>query len=186
MARTDQLLESYKRHVGLPLNPGLPLSQRSWFVVYPPEEERRLVPRLPEFEIATKDAGLDWQRIDLSDSFAAWVDTFDEEERESCLRQPAVLESYAPAGYLSHLQALIDAAISLVPADQRARTVFALTGLMELFDFVHVSDLVEALDKSFAGVLLVFFPGEREENTYRFLCARDGWNYLAVPIVTES
>ena len=32
-------------------------------------------------------------------------------------------------------------------------------------------------------VLLVFFPGEREANTYRFLGARDGWNYLAVPIL---
>jgi hypothetical protein len=33
---------------------------------------------------------------------------------------------------------------------------------------------------------MIFFPGEREGNTYRFLGARDGWDYLAVPILAES
>jgi len=28
----------------------------------------------------------------------------------------------------------------------------------------------------------VFFPGEHEGNSYRLLDARDGWNYLAVPL----
>jgi hypothetical protein len=33
-----------------------------------------------------------------------------------------------------------------------------------------------------AGRLLVFFPGQREGNNYRLFDARDGWNYLALPI----
>jgi hypothetical protein len=57
---------------------------------------------------------------------------------------------------------------------------------MELYDFIHVSDVLDALDNSYPGVLLVFFPGEREGNTYRFLGARTGWNYLAIPILAES
>ena len=66
------------------------------------------------------------------------------------------------------------------------RTVFALTGLMDLYDFLHVSELIEGLGKVFAGFLLVFFPGEKEGNTYRFLDARAGWDYLAVPILSEK
>jgi hypothetical protein len=186
MAHIDQLLVSFKTHVGFPLKQGLPLSQRSWFVVYPPEEERRLSPRLPEFEIATRDAGLGWQRMDLSGAFAEWLDTFDPDERRATLENPAILESYSETGFIPFLKARIDEAVTNVPPDHQTRTVFALTGLIELFDFVHVSDLIESLDKSFPGVLLVFFPGEREANTYRFLCARDGWNYLAVHIVAES
>ena len=74
-----------------------------------------------------------------------------------------------------------------LPAPQEPeRTVFALTGLMDLYDFLHVSELIEALEKTFPGYLLVFFPGEKEGNTYRFLDARTGWNYLAVPILSEK
>ena len=164
----------------------MPLSQRVWFVVYPPEDERRLAPRLPEFELATKDVGVEWLRVDLAGTFAEWVDTFDEDEKETCLGDPELVETYADPGYLDFLRQRLTDAVSQVLEDQADRTVFALTGLMELYDFVHVSNLIETLDKKFPGVLLVFFPGEREDNTYRFLGARDGWDYLAVPILPES
>jgi hypothetical protein len=36
------------------------------------------------------------------------------------------------------------------------------------------------------GRLLVFFPGEYEDNIYRLLDARDGWSYLAVPITLHN
>ncbi|AKG53297.1 hypothetical protein DGWBC_0619 [Dehalogenimonas sp. WBC-2] len=65
-------------------------------------------------------------------------------------------------------------------------TVFALTGLMDLYDFLHVSELIDGLEKTFPGFLLVFFPGEKEGNTYRFLDARTGWNYLATPILSDK
>jgi hypothetical protein len=186
MARIDQLLTSFRKHVALPLRSGLPLSQRSWFVVYAPDEERRLVPRLPEFEIATRDAGLNWQLISLEGSYTEWVDSLEDGEREICLETPAILESYAETGLLDLLRKKISDAVALVPHDQQELTVFAIAGLMELFDFVHVSQLIEHLGKGFPGVLLIFFPGEREGNTYRFLGARDGWDYLAVPILAES
>ena len=35
---------------------------------------------------------------------------------------------------------------------------------------------------TYFGRLVVFFPGQFEQNNYRLLDARDGWNYLAVPI----
>jgi hypothetical protein len=184
MSRIDQLLTSFRRHVALPLRPGLPLSQRVWFVVYPPEDERRLGPRLSEFELATKDAGLNWSRVDVSGSFAGWLDSRD--DKDEIVGDPELVESYADPDYADWLKSKVAESIADIPADQAEKTVLAMTGLMELYDFIHVSDLIDTLDKSFTGVLLVLFPGERDVNTYRFLEARDGWDYLAVPILPES
>lgn len=184
MARIDQLLSSFKRHVALPLRSGLPLSQRVWFVVYPPEDERRLAPRLPEFELATRDAGLGWTRIDLAGTFAEWLDSRD--DKDEIVADPELVETYAESGFLALLKGRIEEMIGHRESAEAERTVFALTGLIELYDFVHVSSVIDAVDKKFPGVLLVFFPGERQGNTYRFLGARDGWDYLALPILPES
>ena len=185
MARIDDLLDSYRRHVSLPLRPNLALNERVWFVVYAPEDERRMVNRVGEFELATKDASLWWRRLDVGGFFADWIDSFPEDEREACLADPDIVESYADPGFKDFICDRLKAWAEAVPPAEAASTVFALTGLMELYDFVHVSAVVDALDRSFPGVLLVFFPGEREGNVYRFLGARDGWNYLAVPILGE-
>jgi hypothetical protein len=184
--RIDQLLASYKRHVSLPLRQGLPFQQRVWFLVYPPEDERRLLINQTEFELATTAANLSWLSIDLTGSFADWMDTFDEEEREDCLAAPQITETYAETGYKEFLRQRIMAAMNSLTTEQAPRTVCALSGLMELYDFIHVSDVVNALGKGFPGVLLVFFPGERNDNTYRFLGARHGWDYLAIPILAEA
>ena len=187
MARLDQLLASYRRYAALPRRPHLPLSQRVWFLVYPPEDERRLTHRLAEFELASREAGLAWRRLDLTGAFADWLDTFeDEDEKAACLADPDIVEDYARPGFRDFLGERLQAGLAEVPASEAERTVFALTGLMELYDFIHVSDVLDALDNSYPGVLLVFFPGEREGNTYRFLGARTGWNYLAIPILAES
>lgn len=184
MSRIDQLLARLRTHVSQPLRSDFPLSQRIWFVVYPPEDERRLGPRLPEFELATKDAGLEWVRIDFAGSFAEWLDSRD--DKDEVIGDPELVETYADPGYVDFLKDRLTNAVTRQNPSLVNRTVFALTGLMELYDFVHVSSIMDALDSKFPGVLLVFFPGERENNTYRFLGARDGWDYLAVPILAES
>jgi hypothetical protein len=186
MTRIDALLARYRRHLALPPRAHLPLSQRVWFLVYPPEDERRLSVRLPEFEIATREAGLSWQRVDLGGAYADWMDSFDPEERDCCLDDPVLIEEYADPGFRDFLCRRVQAAVAGAVPDQAERTVFAVTGLMELYDFIQVSAVVDALDRGFPGVLLVFFPGEREGNTYRFLNARTGWDYLAVPILAEE
>jgi hypothetical protein len=52
----------------------------------------------------------------------------------------------------------------------------------------RVSTIVEGIKDTVAGRLLVFFPGEHhpENHTYRLLDARDGWNYLAVPLLATE
>ena len=66
-------------------------------------------------------------------------------------------------------------------------SVVAVTGLASLFDFMRVSSLIERVEDNVPGRMLVFFPGEYTNNVYRFMDARDGFNYMAVPITsTES
>src|SRR5947209_3342847 len=51
-----------------------------------------------------------------------------------------------------------------------------------LFGFLKVSEILPLVEGDVRGRLLVFFPGTYEQNNYRLLDARDGWNYHAVPI----
>ncbi len=184
MNRIDQLLENYRSHIQMPLRPGLPPSQRVWFAVYPAIEERRLLNRIDEFEMATKEAAHPWVRIDLKGSLARWLDSVDEEERAQWFKHPDDIELYAQTEWKHVLTEFLQQEAARAPEPER--TVFALTGLMDLYDFLHVSDLIDSLEKTFSGYLLVFFPGEREGNTYRFLDARTGWNYLAAPILSSK
>jgi len=184
MNRIDQLLENYRRHIQMPLQYGLPASQRVWFAVYPADDERRLINRIDDFEMVTKEAGHPWVRIDLKGSLVRWFSSIDEEELAEWFRNPDDIELYARSEWKEFLAEYFRKEIANVRTPED--TIFALTGLMELYDFLHVSDLIESLEKSFPGFLLVFFPGEKEANTYRFLDARTGWNYLAVPILSEK
>ena len=71
--------------------------------------------------------------------------------------------------------------------DVNATSVVTVTGLATLFDFIRVSSLINRVEDSVRGRLLVLFPGEYAGNVYRFMDARDGFNYMAVPITsTES
>lgn len=184
MNRIDQLLERYRRHIELPLRPGLPPSQRIWFAVYPPEEERRLANRIDDFAMATKAAGHPWVRIDLQGSLANWLSSVEDDERSDWFRHCEDIDLYAKTEWKNVLAEFFHSQAATAPHPDR--TVFALTGLMDLYDFLHVSELIDSLETAFPGYLLVFFPGVREGNTYRFLDARTGWNYLAIPILAEG
>jgi hypothetical protein len=187
MSRLDQLIHSFRRHAAIPLKQKVTVAERTWFVVYSPEDERRLRSRLAEFEIATKDCGLHWLEIDLTGSFTRWLDQFDDPvERDAVLSSPSIVEDYAVPGYCDYLANTIRHAATQVPPEEMESTAFAVTGLMELHDFIHVSQVMDALNKEVRGVLVLFFPGDREENTYRFLGARTGWDYLATPITADS
>jgi len=64
--------------------------------------------------------------------------------------------------------------------------VVAVSGVASLFGFMRVSRLMELVEDSICGRLLVLFPGAYEDNNYRLLDARDGWNYHAVPITATG
>ncbi|MEQ1765235.1 MAG: DUF1788 domain-containing protein [Pyrinomonadaceae bacterium] len=184
MNRIDQLLDNYRTHIQMPLRSGLPRSQRVWFAVYPPEDERRISLRMGEFELSTTQANLSWVRIDLQGSLTRWLSTVDEAERDDWFRNPDDVELYAKTEWKDELARFFNEQVD--SAADAGGTVFALTGLIDLYDLLHVSELIEVLEEHLKGYLLVFFPGEKEGNSYNFLAARKGWNYLAVPILCEK
>ncbi len=75
---------------------------------------------------------------------------------------------------------------ALTAQDVGEGTVVALSGVAALFGLAKTSEILEQVTSSIRGRLLVFFPGRYENSQYRLLDARDGWNYLAVPILARN
>lgn len=179
MSRIDALLKNYASYVRLPWDRSLPPAQRVWFAVYDPSDERRLRLRLPNFELATREAHHGWRCCDLTDAFPRWMASHD--YRESYFESPEELQNPHP-GFEEYVANIVRA--ELEKGDDQ--TVVAVVGVASLFGFMKVSRLVELVENSIRGRLLVFFPGTYENNLYRFLDARDGWNYHAVPITATG
>lgn len=178
MGDIEILARIYGAHVALPWQEGISGAQRVIVVVYDKEQERTLRARTREFENATLSAGLGWQQIDISDSFGAWL--AGEEYRDAYFAAPEDLRLKLDAEFTEFVAARIRGALESSTATDR--TVVAVLGAGALFGFTRVSSLLKQLEPYIRGRLLVFFPGSLEQNNYRLLDARDGWNYLAVPI----
>jgi len=177
MSQVSRLIENYQRFVRLPWPANLAGKQRVWFAVYPPSEERRIRARLQEFEIATRDAAHRWHQVDITGIDARWLGTHD--YREDYFAEPtalATVEQEFKARVVTEIRAGCEA------AGVDSSTVVAVLGAGSLFGYVHVSSIISAVEDHIKGRLLIFFPGEYERNLYRFMDARDGFNYMAVPI----
>jgi hypothetical protein len=181
MSAIDRLLSNYSRQVRLPWSANMSGKQRVWFAVYPPAEERRVRARLPQFEALTLEAKHGWCTVDLTSVLPEWLAAHN--YREGIFAEPE---------HLSTNSELEDLAVervrqSCASEDANNTSVVAVIGLATLFDFMRVSSLIEHVEDSVRGRLLVFFPGEYTGNVYRFMDARDGFNYMAIPITsTES
>jgi len=64
--------------------------------------------------------------------------------------------------------------------------VVAILGAGSLFGLARISQVLRMIEGDIKGRVIVFFPGHFERNNYRLLDARDGWNYLAVPITAHN
>ena len=178
-SRIARLVQNFERHASIPWPTTLAGPQRVWFAVYDKNDERRVRARVGEFEIATGRAGHGWALVDVTNSFPVWLGGH--EYRESYFRNPKALE-IAMEEFLEQVAA--EVRHTLAASDEN--TVVALLGVAALFGFVRVSELVRAVQDDVHGRLLVLFPGTHENNTYRLLDARDGWNYMAVPITPDD
>jgi len=181
MTKIERLLHEYETHIRLPWQKGLAGAQKVIFVVYDKADELKLRARIEEFEIATKAAGHSWTLCDLTDSFPHWMAAID--YRDSYFESPDDIEGLMPQFVT---QIISDIATVLTDGSQDETRVVALTGVACLFGFAHVSEIVKGIAPHVQGRLIVFFPGEHEGNNYRLLDARDGWNYLAVPIKVSN
>lgn len=176
-----ELARAYERFCSLPWERSLAGAQRVWFAVYSAADERRLRAHIGEFEVVTKSAGHSWHLIDLTDSFGKWIAA--EDYRDSYFERPADLELLLPA-FCQYVSNLVVDLLTSAGADENS--VVAIQGVACLFGLAKVSEVISKVAPSVCGRLLVFFPGEHEGNNYRLLDARDGWNYLAIPITAQS
>ncbi|MGH3426367.1 MAG: hypothetical protein ACRDQZ_02135, partial [Mycobacteriales bacterium] len=176
MSRIDDLVENYERFAKLPWPSGLAPAQRVWMAVYAPEDERRLRLHRQQFETASIAAGHEWALIDITNSFEEWMAAH--EYRDAYFGNPKLIQPEL-AWFLNALVAEVRAQLEKL---SEPNTIVGLVGAGNLFglgDRVKVSALVDRIEDLIAGRLLVFFPGEVDQNNYRLLNGRDGWNYHA-------
>lgn len=181
MSHCHRLLDNYMRFVRLPWSNHLAGKQKVWFAVYPPAEERRIRAQIQEFQVATIDAGHPWRIVDLTDLPARWLAAH--EYRDGYFQDPFAVQAVEEEIRDKVAEVLIQA-LSAPDVDETA--VVALIGTGALFGFAHVSPIIAHVEDRIKGRLLVFFPGEYERNLYRFMDARDGFNYMAVPITSNE
>ena len=178
MSLIDRLLANYSSQVKLPWSSNTSGKQRVWFAVYPPAEERRVRSRLPQFEALTLEANHDWIVVDLTRLLPEWFAAH--EYREAIFKEPEHFSANSELEILAVQR--VREFCSQVEANESC--VVAVVGLSSLFDYMRISSLIESVEDSVRGRLLIFFPGEFSGSIYRFMDARDGFNYMAVPITS--
>lgn len=177
MSEIEGLLDAYEHRVKMPWERSLAGPQKVWFAIYEPTQERRLRLHIKEFQITTEKAGHPWVLIDLTDAFAQWM--AHHKYRDAYFEEPEDME-LALQDFARSVAAQVTSVLSGSEVDEN--TVVVIVGLASLFGLTRASALFEAVASSIRGRLLVFFPGQHDGSNYRLLDARDGWNYLAIPI----
>lgn len=177
MDRVDALLAEYRRQLSMPWRADLAGPERVWMAVYPPELERRVRAKLGDFELATRESDRSWAVHDVTTGFSTWLAA--QEYRDAYYRDPQALSPALPQFLVASVTDLV---AILEGAPDREASVIALVGVGALFPMIRISDLLHRAADHIQGRLLVLFPGSLERGNYRLLDARDGWNYLAIPI----
>ena len=182
-SRVQKLASAYRAHLTVPWQSGLAAIQRVVFAVYDKADELRLRANVEEFALATQQADKQWLLIDLTNAFPEWM--MAQKYRHAYFESPEDLAGYPTGELTGFVSDLVARLKTRIEAQSGPDTVVALLGVGTLFGLARVSTVVEGIKESVTGRLLVFFPGEYhpEHHSYRLLDARDGWNYLAVPLL---
>jgi hypothetical protein len=186
MARVDDLADRFQRHVSAPWQKNLTGAERTVFLVYPRADERKLLARLPLYEEKTRQAGHGWRVFAFHTLFSEWFATLDLDHQQVLLEEPESfhlemdLDGHHDSPFTRYVATKLLDLLSEDASD--SNTVIALTGAGSLYGFTRLSAVLDSVRHALRGQLLVFFPGSFDNNQYRLLDARDGANYLAVPI----
>ena len=185
-SKVAKLVSAYRQHLTVPWQAGLAAIQRVIFAVYDKTDELRLRANVEEFALVTQQASKKWLLLDLTNAFPEWMAA--QEYRDAYFESPEDLAGYQTGELTEFVAALTAKLKSRISAEADADTVVALMGVGTLFGLARVSSVVEGIKDAVEGRLLVFFPGQHhpETHTYRLLDARDGWNYLAVPLLAKD
>ncbi len=182
MGRIEELCEHYHRHISIPWQKTIAGAQRVIMVVYDKELERTVRARKTMFAAATEEAGHVWREIDLADAFARWMAADD--YREEYFKNPDDIQIKLDEEFSAF--AAEEIRKSLREDDPVSADVLAVFGIGALFGFTRISRVIKMVEADIKGRMVLFFPGQLEKNNYRLLDARDGWNYLAVPITLHT
>ncbi len=180
MNRIEKLATRYEKHALGTWSQSLPGAQKVIFIVYPPEAERTLRAHLDLFRQATEGAGRKWTHLDATGWFAEWIDKDD--YRDDWFEDPEGLEDQLDESFLPLVANRVRAKLQAAGPND----VVSLSGTGSLYGFLRVSNLIRAVEPDIPGRLVVFFPGQKKETSYRLLNARDGWNYLAQTITLDE
>lgn len=176
--RIELLIEAFTKVVNEPWPSALSGQERIWFLVYDPAEQRKIDLHIGEFETATMRAEKKWKSISLKPCFPSWM--ANHEYKEDYFTSPEYIVDQLEAEFIPFAIQFLKNELARV--DQTENTLIVLKDVSALFGFARLSEILKSCDKDFKGRLLIFFPGEFEQNHYRLLDARDGWDYLARPI----
>ena len=179
MTKLKKLLESYTEFISIPWSHNIDPEQRIVFCVYNEIDENRIRAKVGEFEIATKQAGHDWNLFDLTDIYPKFV--INEKYAEKLYRTPSKAKTAIGSRFLPHIIEEYESFLKNIPNDPES--VVAVLGAGTLYSVIRVKEVVDQIAPLFLGKLVVFFPGRFSENNYRLLDGYDGWSYRAIPIL---
>jgi len=182
MGKIEELSERYGQHIATPWQRTIAGAQRVIMVVYDKELERTLRARRQLFELETQKGLHDWFEVDVTTSFAEWM--ANDEYREAYFESPSDLSLKLEAEFAEAVAGRVRAVLSRPAVNDNS--VVALFGAAALFGFTRISKVLKLVEGDIKGRVVVFFPGSYEQNNYRLLDARDGWNYLAAPITMHG
>jgi len=182
MSKIEDLAERFGEHIETPWQRTVAGAQRVIMVIYDKELERTLRARKTAFETACRQAGHDWHEVDVTDAFAHWMSS--DEYREEYFAAPDALQVKLEAEFAEFVAAQMRVVLQQPAVSESS--VVAVFGVASLFGFARVSQVLNLIERDIRGRLVVFFPGHLERSNYRLLDARDGWNYMAVPITLHS
>jgi hypothetical protein len=180
MGRIEQLAKKFEDHISLPWAKNLAPSERTVFLVYPKDEERRLRAKREMFQLACEKNGHGWKCVDLDNVFATWMATQD--YATDYFSYPEDLRQKLDTDFTDYVSEVI----RQILATAMANDAVGVFGVGTLFGFVHVSAVLKHLEADIPGRLVLFFPGTYDKNVFRLLDARDGWGYMSLPITLNE
>jgi hypothetical protein len=178
MNYVERLNEGLKLQLRHPWTSDRSGGERVWFLVFDADKLPAVLARKAMFEMTTKAAGKKWVEIDISNAFGEWMAGHRYAQRY--FARPHLATTIPEDFTKSLVDHITDQIVERQLDDQ---SLLVITGTESLYGIGKVSHITRLIEDAIPGRLLVFFPGEYTEPHYRFLDARDGWNYLAVPIV---
>lgn len=178
-SRIDKLLIAFENAAREPWGGSLSGLEKVWFLVYDPKDQRKIDLQMDDFELRAKNAGRGWTEISLKNVFPTWMAAH--EYKEEYFAHPGALVDQLESEFKEYAIDWVVREIQAAGSDPNA--FVALTGVSALFGFCRLADILQGASDGISGRALVFFPGEFSSEQYRLLDARDGWNYLARPII---